>query len=199
MSPRGVAAPHLHERLFDAAQRLLLRDDTAPLTGRAVTREAGCAVGLLYNHFGDLDSFLAEFAIDRFRRTASHVSTLPTLVGEATVVENLTIALVSLFGPETQALSRLMAFHPGVADRAVQARATSGPARPMLEEAFMTYLDQERHAGRLADHTDTEAVAVALVATVHQLLLMPTSDGRDPQDLVRRVAAALMLGTAPPT
>src|SRR5882757_5631726 len=100
MSPRGVAIPNVREQLFEAAERLL-GADAGPLSGRAVTREAGCAAGLLHNHFGDFDTFLVEFVIDRFRRYASSVTTLPSLAGEGTVAANLTDAALSLFGPGT--------------------------------------------------------------------------------------------------
>jgi len=195
MSPRGGAIPNVREQLFDAAERLL-RDGAGPLSGRAVTREAGCAVGLLHNHFGDFDAFLVEFVIDRFRRYASSVTTLPSLAGEGTVAANLTDAALWLFGPGTRALSRLLLSHPSIAGRAVQARAAGGPARPMLEEAFATYLDRERQLGRVADDTDTDAIAVALLATVHQLLLTPGRDGQEARDLLRRVIATLVRAVA---
>jgi AcrR family transcriptional regulator len=195
MSPRGVAIPNVREQLFDAAERLL-REGAGPLSGRAVTRAAGCAVGLLHNHFGDFDAFLVEFVIDRFRRYASSVTGLPSLAGAGTVAGNLTDAALALFGPGTQALSRLLLSHPSVAGRAFETRAASGPARPMLEEAFATYLDRERQLGRVAGDADTDAIAVALLATVHQLLLTPGRDGQDARDLLRRVIATLVRAVA---
>jgi AcrR family transcriptional regulator len=198
MSPRGVAIPHVREQLFDAAERLL-REDAGPLSGRAVTREAGCAAGLLHNHFGDFDAFLVEFVIDRFRRYASSVTSLPSLAGAGTVAGNLTDAVLALFGPGTRALSRLLMSHPSIAGRAVQTRAAEGPARPMLEAAFATYLDREQQLGRVAGDADTEAIAVALLATVHQLLLTPGRDGQDARDLLRRVVATLVRSVAQTT
>jgi AcrR family transcriptional regulator len=46
--PTGVAFSDARVRLFDAAERVLLRDGPNALTSRAVTTEAGCAKGVLH-------------------------------------------------------------------------------------------------------------------------------------------------------
>jgi AcrR family transcriptional regulator len=46
--PTGVAIRDVREQLFDAAERVLLRDGPAALTSRAVTDEAGVAKGVLH-------------------------------------------------------------------------------------------------------------------------------------------------------
>ena len=66
--PTGVAIRDVREQLFDAAERVLLRDGPSGLTSRAVTTEAGCAKGVLHRHFADFDGFLAEFVLDRVDR-----------------------------------------------------------------------------------------------------------------------------------
>jgi AcrR family transcriptional regulator len=66
--PTGVALRDAREQLFDAAERVLLRDGPSALTSRAVTTEAGCAKGVLHRHFADLDAFLAELVLDRIGR-----------------------------------------------------------------------------------------------------------------------------------
>ncbi len=114
MAPRGLAIPDVHEQLFQAAERLLLREDAADLSGRAVTREAGFAVGLLHNHFGDFDGFLSAFVLDRLRRAAASFGDLPSRAGTGTVAGNLTEAAQSLLGPDTLVLSRLVASRPSV-------------------------------------------------------------------------------------
>ena len=63
--PTGVAIRDPRGQLFDAAERVLLRDGPAALTSRAVTAEAGVAKGVLHRHFADFDAFLAELALDR--------------------------------------------------------------------------------------------------------------------------------------
>ena len=61
--PTGVALRDAREQLFDAAERILLRDGPNALTSRAVTTEAGCAKGVLHRHFTDFDAFLTDLVL----------------------------------------------------------------------------------------------------------------------------------------
>jgi AcrR family transcriptional regulator len=196
MAPRGLAIPDVHEQLFQAAERLLLREDAADLSGRAVTREAGLAVGLLHNHFGDFDSFLSAFVLDRLRRAAASFGDLPSRAGTGTVAGNLTDAAQSLLGPDTLVLSRLVASRPSVLARSIHAHTAAAHPRSLLETAVFSYLQREQQLGRVEDDADIEATAVALVATVHQLLLMPRSDEQAASDVLLRVTAVLVSGIA---
>ena len=63
--PTGIALRDARQQLFDAAERVLLRDGPSALTSRAVTTEAGVAKGVLHRHFDDFDAFLAELVEDR--------------------------------------------------------------------------------------------------------------------------------------
>lgn len=68
-------------------------------------------------------------------------------------------------------------------------------------EMFAAYLSAEHRLGRLAGGTDTDAIAVALVAVIHQLLLMPPAGGRDPRLLLHKVVAGMahaITAPAPP-
>ncbi len=69
--PTGVAIRDAREQLFDAAERVLLRDGPNGLTSRAVTTEARCAKGVLHRHFADFDAFLAELMLDRIDSQAA--------------------------------------------------------------------------------------------------------------------------------
>jgi AcrR family transcriptional regulator len=60
--PTGVHLRDARQQLFDAAERVLLRDGPNALTSRAVTDEAGCAKGVLHRHFTDFDAFLTDLA-----------------------------------------------------------------------------------------------------------------------------------------
>ena len=74
--PTGVAIRDAREQLFDAAERVLLRDGPHALTSRAVTTEAHCAKGVLHRHFADFDAFLAELVLDRIDRIGSQAAAL---------------------------------------------------------------------------------------------------------------------------
>jgi AcrR family transcriptional regulator len=198
MSPRRAAVPEIRERLFNAAQDLLLRDGAQSVTGRAITREAGCASGLLGNHFGSFDAFLVQFALDRFRRHVAALEALPSRAGTGTVAANLADATAALFTPEMIALARLMLSRPGLIGRAVREAAGARAGHRVLEETFAAYLSAEQRLGRLADGTDTDAIAVVLVALVHQMLLMPPAGSRDPRRLLDRAVTALAHGITSP-
>jgi AcrR family transcriptional regulator len=194
MSPRGLAIPDVREQLFQAAERLLLREDPAALSGRAVTREAGLAVGILQNHFGDFDSFLADFVLARLRLSAASFASLPSCAGTGTVAGNLHDAAVSLLGRDTLALSRLVAARPSVLTRSIRVHSATAHPRSMLEQAVLGYLQREQQLGRVEPDADIEAAAVALIAMVHQLMLMPSNDQRSAGDLLRRVIVLLVSG-----
>src|SRR5512138_2479743 len=98
MAPTGVALRDAREQLFDAAERVLLRDGPNALTSRAVTTEAGVAKGVLHRHFADFDAFLAELVLDRVARVKSQAAALVESAGAGTLVDNLADALTDLFG-----------------------------------------------------------------------------------------------------
>lgn len=198
MSPRGVAILGLRQQLFQAAERVLVREGPGGLTGRAITREAGCSTGLLYNHFGNLEDFLAEFAIDRARLAARNAEKLPGRAGTATVEANLTEAAVTFPGSNLPALARLMSSRPALAPRVRGALDAGAPGFDEIERAFTAYLDAEKTLGRIASDVDTEAFALALVSTVHHLLHeYAPDDDPHPSGHIRRVVAALTAKIVP--
>src|SRR5271165_6964729 len=91
--PTGVAIRDPRGQLFDAAERVLLRDGPGGLTSRAVTAEAGVAKGVLHRHFADFDAFLIELALDRLTRIAAQAAALLAAAGSGTVAGNLAAAL----------------------------------------------------------------------------------------------------------
>ncbi|MEU1019132.1 TetR/AcrR family transcriptional regulator [Streptomyces sp. NPDC005898] len=192
MAPRGVAIPDLRERLFDAAERIVARDGASALTSRAITGEAGCAKGVLHTHFGGVDAFVAELVLDRFARTAREAAKLPARAGRDTVAGNLMGV----------ALSLLNSLDPGVVGLAMTSHATSrtlreamaagAPGFASIQDALTGYLDAELRLGRLADGTDTAAIALALVGTVHHLLMTGWAGVPDPREQTERLVALLV-------
>jgi AcrR family transcriptional regulator len=191
MSPRGVAIVDLRRQLFQATERVLVREGPGGLTGRAITREAGCSTGLLYNHFGNLEDFLAEFAIERARLVARNAEELPARAGTGTVLANLTEFAVNLPGPNVPALAALMASRPSLAPRVREAINAGAPGFTEIERACIAYLDREKSLGRIAADVDTESFALALVGTAHHLLHEYSPDDPLPTDRIERVVAAL--------
>src|SRR5579859_8045892 len=106
--PTGVPIPQIREQLLDAAERVLLRDPPEAVTSRAVTTEAGVAKGVLHRHFADFDAFLAELVLDRIAGIDAQSAALRERAGTGTVADNLTDALMDLFGPVAVAIVGLV-------------------------------------------------------------------------------------------
>jgi AcrR family transcriptional regulator len=156
-------------QLFDAAERVLLRDGPNALTSRAVTTEAGCAKGVLHRHFADFDGFLGELVLDRMARLADEAAALRASAGTGTVTGNLTDALIAVFGPLARAILALVTARPELRDRL---RATTPTGVPVLTEGMAmlaAYLRAERDLGRIAPDADVDTLALTLIGTAHLL------------------------------
>jgi AcrR family transcriptional regulator len=172
--PTGVHLSDARQQLFDAAERVLLRDGANGLTSRAVTDEAGCAKGVLHRHFADFDAFLTQLVLDRAARLEAHTDTLRQSVGTGTVVDNLSTALTALFGPVPTAIIPLITFRDEL--RARLRAATPGGGIAILGQAtaaVSAYLVAERALGRVAADADVESLTLCLVGGGHLL----TADG----------------------
>ncbi|MFD5815746.1 TetR/AcrR family transcriptional regulator [Streptomyces sp. NPDC127038] len=192
MSPRGVAIPDVRERLFAAAERVLAREGTAGLNNRSVTEEAGCAKGLLYNHFTDLDDFVAQLVLDRFARIAAEVDPLPDRAGTGTVHENLTVAALAMLGANGPAIAAAAVSRNEVARRVARSWADGAPGPGAVEDAMTRYLQAEQRLGRVAPDADCPMLALALTGTVHHLLMHPGPQPQDGPALIRRLVTALV-------
>ena len=178
--PTGVHLRDARQQLFDAAERVLLRDGPGALTSRAVTDEAGCAKGVLHRHFGEFDTFLAELVLDRAAQLEAEASTLRAATGTGTVAGNLTTALTALFGPVPVAIIPLITFRDEL--RARLRQATPGGGMGILGQATTTisaYLNDERELGRIAADADIDSLTLSLVGGGH-LLFADRDPDRDP-------------------
>src|SRR3954449_5008853 len=106
--PTGVAIRDPRQQLFDAAERILLRDGPNALTSRAVTEEAGVAKGVLHRHFADFDAFLTEYVQQQARGVMELVERFQARAGQGSVVDNLAEALHALFPPLTTRIVALI-------------------------------------------------------------------------------------------
>jgi AcrR family transcriptional regulator len=189
--PTGVALRDAREQLFDAAERVLLRDGPGALTSRAVTTEAEVAKGVLHRHFADFDAFLAEFVLDRIGRMDSQAAALRDAAGTGTVIGNLTDALTALFGSAAVAMVPLVSSRDSLRARL---RETWPAGVPVLTEAMVmvtSYLAAERDLGRLAPDAEVDMLAPMLTGTVH--LLWAGQDGTAPEaEAVRRVVTTVI-------
>ncbi|WNM35470.1 TetR/AcrR family transcriptional regulator [Streptomyces sp. Li-HN-5-11] len=168
--PTGVHLRDARQQLFDAAERVLLRDGPNGLTSRAVTDEAACAKGVLHRHFTDFDAFLTELVLDRAAQLETQARALRETVGTGTVADNLTRALTTLFGPVPVAIIPLITFRDEVRARLRQARPGGGIAiLAQVTTAVSAYLGDERAVGRISADADIDSLALSLVGGGHLL------------------------------
>ena len=191
--PTGVAIRDARDQLFDAAERVLLRDGPSALTSRAVTTEAGCAKGVLHRHFTDLDAFVAELVLDRIARIESRGATLRNSAGTGTVTDNLTDALMAVFGSVALVIVGLVISRD---DLRARLRRTGLTGVPVLTEAtamINSYLTIERELGRIAADADVDTLAPTLIGAGH--LLFADRDSAPPgAEAVCRVVTAVIAG-----
>lgn len=188
---RGVPIPELHRQLFAAAERIMARDGAAGLTSRAITDEAGCAKGVLHNHFDGLDGFLTEFAVDRLRRTEDAVSGLPAQAGHGTVSDNLVAAALTVFGSGATQIAALIAARPALGAHVLAALGPGGQPFGQIQAALASYLRAEQELGRTPASADPDTVAFTLIGAVHHLFF--TAGGTEPDPTqVRKIVASLL-------
>lgn len=177
--PTGVAIRDAREQLFDAAERVLLRDGPNALTSRSVTTEAGFAKGVLHRHFADFDALLADLVLDRIAQIDHQAAALCNSAGTGTVADNLSGTLMALFGSVAVAIVALIISRDGLRARL---RQTGSAGVPVLAEAtamIASYLTIERELGRVAADADVEMLAHLLIGTGH--LLFADREGVPPE------------------
>jgi AcrR family transcriptional regulator len=191
--PTGVHLRDARQQLFDAAERVLLRDGPHGLTSRAVTDEAGCAKGVLHRHFADFDAFLTDLVLDRAAQLEAEAGALREAAGTGTVAGNLTGALTALFGPVPVAIIPLITFRDEL--RARLRQATPGGGIAILAQATIAirgYLADERERGRIPAGADLESLTLSLVGGTH--LLFADRDPGPPTTAAVRKLVTTVLG-----
>ncbi|HET6501786.1 MAG TPA: TetR family transcriptional regulator [Amycolatopsis sp.] len=192
--PTGVHLRDVREQLFDAAERVLLRDGPHALTSRAVTTEAGCAKGVLHRHFAEFDAFLAELVLERIARLDTQAAQLRASAGTGTVADNLAGALTAVFSSVAVAIVALITFRDDL--RARLRRATRSGGVPLATEAvtmIAAYLTAERDLGRIAADADIDALAPTLIGAGH-LLFADRESPRPDAAAVRRMVTTVITG-----
>jgi AcrR family transcriptional regulator len=193
--PTGVHIRDVRDQLFDAAERVLVRDGPNALTSRAVTMEAGCAKGVLYRHFEDFDAFLAGLVLDRRDRMDARAAALRAAAGTGTVAANLAEALTDLFSSVAVAMVALVTFR---FELRVRLRRAWPAGVPLLTEAVVMvaeYLTAERETGRIAADADVDTLAPALIGAAHLLFADRTGAPPEPS-AVRKMVTTVLAGVA---
>jgi AcrR family transcriptional regulator len=188
--PTGVAIRDARRQLFDAADRILLRDGPDALTSRAVTTEAGVAKGVLHRHFTDFDDFLAQLVLDRADLLIGQAADLRNSAGTGSVVGHLADALTAMFQPVAVSIVALLIFRD---DLRARLRQTWPTGVPLLTEAVRmtaTYLRAEQAEGRIAAEADIDSLALTLIGAAHLLFADRTGAPPSP-DAVRKMVTTV--------
>jgi AcrR family transcriptional regulator len=193
--PTGVHIRDVRDQLFDAAERVLVRDGPNALTSRAVTTEAGCAKGVLYRHFEDFDAFLADLVLDRRDRLDAQAAALRASAGSGTVAGNLAEALTTLFSSVAVAMVALVTFR---FELRVRLRRAWPSGVPLLAEAVgmvADYLTAEREVGRVTADADVDTLAPTLIGAAH-LMFADRAGAPTATDAVRKMVTTVLGGVA---
>jgi AcrR family transcriptional regulator len=193
--PTGVHIRDVRDQLFDAAERVLLREGPNALTSRAVTAEAGCAKGVLHRHFENFDAFLAELVLDRRDRMRTQAAALRAAAGTGTIVGNLGDALTALFSSVAVAMVALVTFRLELRVRLRRAWPAGIPLLTEAVEMVADYLTAERDLGRIAADADVDVLAPTLIGAAHLLFADRTGQPPEP-DAVGRMVSTVMHGVA---
>ncbi|MFB9925646.1 TetR/AcrR family transcriptional regulator [Amycolatopsis halotolerans] len=190
--PTGIHLRDVRAQLFDAAERVLLREGPSGLTSRAVTAEADCAKGVLHRHFEDFDAFLAALVLDRIHRLEARADDLRAGTGD--LVETVAEVLTEVFSSVAVSIVALITFRDELRHRLRAARP--GPGIPLATDAanvLADYLAAERDLGRLAPESDVKTLAPTLIGAGH--LLFADRTGEPPtEEAVRQMAATVLAG-----
>ncbi|KJY20980.1 TetR family transcriptional regulator [Streptomyces sp. NRRL S-104] len=180
---------------MNTAQAVVDRDGAAALTSRAVTAEADCGKGVLHTHFAGLDEFVAELVLDRFASSARRAEALDAKVGQATVAANLQDIVLALLEALPPAVVGLAMTRPAAVLHTREGLGAGAPAFEAIQHAFTAYLRAEQRGGRLPADADAATIALALVGTIHHLLMtrVPGS-GDEPEAITGRLLAVLLGG-----
>jgi AcrR family transcriptional regulator len=191
--PTGIAIRGAREQLFDAAERVLLRDGPNALTSRAVTTEAGFAKGVLHRHFTDFSAFLTELVLDRIARIDVQAAALRSSAGTGTVAGNLTGALMALFRSVAVAIIALVISRDDLRARVRQARPAGVPLLAEATAMIASYLTAEQELGRITADADVDTLAPMLIGTGH--LLFAGREGAPPEaGAVDKVVTTVIAG-----
>jgi AcrR family transcriptional regulator len=188
-----VAIRDAREQLFDAAERILLRDGPNGLTSRSLAAEAGVAKGVLHRHFADFDAFLVELILDRAQRMRAQSALLQDFAGTATVTDNLVAALAGVFNSIAVHVMALMVARDELRRRIRERRPRGFPVIAEAMRMIASYLAAERDLGRLAPDADVDMLALSLLGTSH--LDYAGGDGGSPdEESLRRVVVSVIGG-----
>ncbi len=189
--PTGIPIHDIREQLFDAAERVLLREGPAALTSRAVTTEARVAKGILHRHFPDFGTFLAALVLTHVERFDTQSRQLRAAAGTGTVTDNLARALSAALDPGAIRIISLVCSRRELLTRLRLIAPAGVPLLTDTAKMIAAYLTAERGLGRIPNEVDVDSLAILLVGATHLLAADRDGDPLGPDDLRDLLRTAL--------
>lgn len=189
--PTGIPIRDIRDQLFDAAERVLLRDGPSALTSRAVTTEAGVAKGILHRHFPDFDAFLAALVLTHIERLDAGSQELRASAGTRTVTDNLSRVLAAALDPVAVRVISLVCSRQELLARLRLTTRSGVPLATEITKMIAAYLTAERGLGRIALEADVDTLAITLVGSAHLLAAGHDGGPLNPDELRVILKAAI--------
>jgi AcrR family transcriptional regulator len=161
----------VREHILDAAHRVIVREGLAQASTRAISEEAGVAIGTLYNYFEDRQQLVAETMLRRARLLSGPLHELPSRAGSGTVAENLRRFAAALSDMLDQLVPLFAAAFSD--DELLQAirrtmAAGHGSSGPFAVHPIEAYLAAEQALGRVAADADCRAAGSLVLSVCHE-------------------------------
>ncbi len=173
VAERGSAT---RAKLISATQQVVREVGYAHATTRAIAEAAGVAEGTIYRHFPDKVALFFAAALEQDAAVIAELSDLPTKAGQATVIDNLTVALERLATLREKVIPLELAMRSD--PELIERRRTMAPPinldGPAPPEAIAQYLAAEQAGGRIRADVDCLEVAAVLLAMLFGIGLMPS-------------------------
>lgn len=191
-------------KLIRATEHLLREEGLARVTTRKIAQEAGISEGALYHHFRDKAELLDAVVQDKLVNFQEVLESLPLLVGQNTVSENLERVLERAYEIQVQIVPFIsLPFADQellVRSREILKEREACPANKIA--ALTAYLRAEQRLERLAAGIDTEAAAKLLLAsTFHAATLdqffAPDVTPEQVRQQIKATVQTLMIGLQP--
>lgn len=170
--PRGVQRVGMRQELIDAAASIINDSGVEGLTVRSLSTRAGCASGVLYNYFNDLDDIIAEIVVAMFSETIHTARTIVAEPGSRPVADVLIELAEAVIADGNLRIATAAMSRPGVFERVGVLFANGGaPNFAALASVVVGYLDAEQRKDRVSANADIQASAWMLIWALHEVLL----------------------------
>lgn len=177
MTARGDAT---RARLIAATHQVVRDHGYSGATTKAIAEAAGVSEGTIYRHFPDKVALFFEAVLARDQTIIDEVGELPGRAGTATVAHNLARTLTRLADLRDEIIPLELAIRadPAMAERRRHLRPPE-PDDDAPPVVIARYLAAEQGLGRVRSDLDPFDAAIALLAMLFGLAMMPEPVGEE--------------------